>query len=122
MKTINEVLAVLKKADPKAPVYFAPLCVVPTSVDSWRGSYNEPALGWAEPGNGLYAPTVEKLIKELEESISGKLYYGWKGGEYTFTGDDTLHIDNPGRCNNVEIKEVEDRGYQVLIHLELELT
>ncbi len=118
---IKQVIEKLKQAPADHRVYFSPLRCVPTTVDSWRGIYAEPALGW-EPsgysGNVKEYPTVASLIAELERAIDGRIYTGWKGGEYSYTENHTLHIDNPGDCTSTEIKEITVGEYQVVIHLE----
>ena len=117
MKTINEVIEKLKQANPENDVFFSPLRLVPTTVDSWRGIYAEPALGWEAAGysgNGK-APTVATLLAELEKSIDGREYQGWKGGEYTYRGNSPLHIDNPGESTNTEIQDVIVGLYDVTI-------
>lgn len=121
--TTNELLKILRNAPkPEARVVFGFARCVPTSVDSWRGIYAEPALGWAaggHNGNVKEYPTVASLISELEDSI-GEEYSGWKGGEYYYDGNETLHIDNPGDYTNTEITQVEvsEWGGEVIIHTE----
>ena len=121
MMTIKQVIEKLKTAKQDHRVYFSPLWCVPTTVDSWRGIYAEPALGWQPSGysgNVNEYPTAGSLIAELQKATDGKNYIGWKGGEYSYSGGDTLHIDNPGDCTNTEIKSIEVNDYQVIIHIE----
>ena len=117
MKTINQVIEKLKQANPEHNVYFSPLRLVPTTVYSWRGIYAEPALGWEAAGysgNGK-APTVATLLAELEKAIDGRIFQGWKGGDYTYSGRETLHIDNSGESTNTEIQDVIIGSYEVTI-------
>jgi hypothetical protein len=118
MKTID-VLAALRSVKPEARVYFAFGRCVPTTVDSWRGDYAEPALGWRPAGYsgpvGVY-PTVAMLVLELERAISGLPYRGWKGGEYVYHGHEPLHIDNPGDCSATGIVRIEVKDHEVVIH------
>jgi hypothetical protein len=121
MKTINELLAILRDApEPEKRVYFDFGRCVPTTVDSWRGSYDEPSLGWQPAGySGTVReyPTVQSLITELEEAISGRTYCGWKGGEFSYSGTEPLHIDNPGDCTHTEIVRVTIATWgEVVIH------
>jgi len=119
--TINELLAVLRTAtDQNVRAYMYPLGCVPTTIDSWRGNYAEPALGWSPAGytkDVVEYPTVKSLISELEKAIGGRVYEGWKGGEYQYNGDEPLHIDNPGDCTNTAISHVEVRDWKVVIQL-----
>ena len=113
MMTVGEVLDALATADVGAPVYFDFGGCVPTTVHSWRGSYDEPALGW-EPPNGVDMTVIE-LIVELEKCTDGHEYTGYKGGEYAYNRHNTLHIDNYGRYTNTELVTVEVNSWCVYL-------
>ena len=118
MMTIKELLYDLRKLKPETEVYFDFAGTTPTTVASWRGVYAEPALGWVatgHSGNGK-ATTVSDLIIELETAIDGRDYTGWKGGEYSYSENNVLHIDNPGGCTNTELVRVEDNDWCVILH------
>lgn len=110
--TIKKYLAV---ADKSVTVYFDFCGCMPTEIASWRGTYDEPAIGWCATGDGK-APTVKEFIAELEVATSGKVYTGWKGGNFTYTESSTLHVDNRGESTNTEIIAVEVGEYDVIIH------
>lgn len=114
--TVGEVIEALSKANPDVQVRFAFGGVVPTRVDSWRGVYAEPALGFKYEGRNTDGPTAAALLAELRKAISGEVYSGWKGGEYTYRAKDTLHIDNPGAWTQTELTRVEVDEYTVLLH------
>ena len=104
-------------------MYLSPFRCVPTTVDSWRGVYAEPALGWSPAGYTKHVdtyPTVASLIAELEQAISGRIYTGWKGGEFTYDGTETLHVDNPGDYTMMSITGVDVKDYEVVICVEPE--
>lgn len=115
IETIKRYLAI---ADPFLPVYFDFCNCAPTTVASWRGSYSEPAIGWCVTGrNGNeQAPTVKELLDELTLATHGKIYVGWKGGNYTYTDKDTLHVDNQGEYTETEIVSVEVGSSRVTLH------
>jgi hypothetical protein len=121
MMSIAAVMAELKTAKPDANVYFDFGGCVPTRVDSWRGSYAEPAIGW-EPsgytGNGK-PPTVTDLMAELERATDGREYSGWKGGEYSYSDSNTLHVDNCGDSTHTEIVRVEVDDWRVVLHTQM---
>ena len=100
---IKEIMALVKDANPEGDVYFDFCNCRPTTAHSWRGSYDEPAIGWAQAGS---CTSVADFLNELAELISGKTYYGWKGGEYSYNEDQTLHVDNPGCYTDTEIIDV----------------
>lgn len=117
--TIDELISLLKTAKPDVRVYFSFCKCIPDGIGSWRGSYDEPALGWAPSGYSGEVdsyPTVKSLIEDLEDAINGVAFSGWKGGEYCYHGHETLHIDNDGDCTNTEISRVEIKDWEVIIH------
>ena len=126
MMTICEILKELRRCKPTANVYFDFCGCAPTDVDSSRGSYDKPAIGWMATGySGSVSsdsyPTVESLIGQLEAAIQPwREYSGWKGGEYSYTEDDVLYVDNTGDWSGTVIVRVEDRDYEVFLHTQKE--
>ena len=116
--TIGEVIDTLERAKPDAPVWFAFGYCVPTDVDSWRGVYAEPALGHVNAGRGSQKqpPTVADILKKLKEAIDGRTFSGWKGGDYSYSRSDTLHVDNPGEYSNTELIRVQVEDWRVTLH------
>lgn len=110
----------LKAAKPDTRVYFDFCQCVPTRVDSWRGIYAEPALGWSPSGYSksgpVKYPTVGDLLIELDRATSGDIFCGWKGGEYAYSDNDTLHVDNPGDCTYTDITSIKVSKWEVVIH------
>lgn len=91
----------------------------PTTIDSWRGVYALPALGWDDGGwhgerEPNEPPTVSALLEELKSSL-GKTFQGWKGGDYTYNGTEPLYVDNPGRSGATLVDGVSDEGWCVVI-------
>ena len=73
--TIGELLDILAPLNPYKEVIFDFGYLAPTVVNSWRGSYNEPALGYGVYGyssspTGFRPPTVGVLVEELKGAIS----------------------------------------------------
>lgn len=79
---------------------------IPTTIDSHRGDYSIPALGYelsSYDGNGDYSKcTSDKVIEMLKESI-GSIREGWKGGTYRMDGDDQLWVANRGNSGHTGI-------------------
>lgn len=46
-------------------------------------------------------------MTKLNDTISGRTYEGWKGGDYRYTGDEPLHIDNRGDCTLTGIDRID---------------
>jgi hypothetical protein len=118
MKTIGQLIDVLQKQDPEVEVYFDFCNTFPGSVDSWRGIYEEAALSWGDSDSRENPPTVAELLFELERSINGEKFTGWKGGYFFYNEDTPLHIDNPGECTNTEIVDIVCDEYYIIIHTE----
>ena len=86
--TIKEMLDVCRD-NPDAQVGFAP-----TGHGSWRGAYNEPCL-YVEVG---FPASLSEFIPHLEELASGKVFYGYKGGEYTYNEECLLNFEESSRA------------------------
>lgn len=126
--TINALITLLRNVNPNAQIRFDfPPYQFPTEIDSWRGSYDEPALGHAGRDSHNQSsvnmfnrcdtpPTVADLITELQKAINGKSYEGWKGGTYYFNGDQIIHVDNPGEYNHTIIVGISGDGFEIIIH------
>ena len=119
--TLDEVIADLERAAGDVFVYIDFCSVAPTEIDSYRGSYDMPALGWAPTGHSgsHVAPTVDTLIRELKRALK-KPYEGWKGGTYRFRGGETLYIDDPGDYSSTFVSRVRDDGWRVMLEIERE--
>lgn len=134
--TLNELIRSLERVERKTvylegsdaekekPVYYDFCDTHPTTISSWRGAYALPALGWddgdwyreREPNR---PPTVSELIAELRSSL-GKVFEGWKGGEYTYNGSEVLHVANPGKCGATLVDGVSDEGWCIVIRTRYE--
>jgi hypothetical protein len=80
-------------------------------LDSYRGYYDQLALGYA---NELTNITVGDLKKMLEHSI-GKTYTGYKGGEYTMYDSTHVWVANSGEAGGTAIIDIEEIGCYVTI-------
>ena len=109
---IGELLTSLRAANPEHLVFYDFCGLVPTTVNSSRGSYDLPALGWDKPSTN---PTVWNLIGELEKAIDGRTYHGYKGGEYRFNARSEICVDNYGHWTDTWITGVEERSGCVII-------
>jgi hypothetical protein len=108
----------LEQSKSEHPVYFDFCDCIPTKISSWRGVYSDPAIGWFPSGysGDEKAPTVQEFLAELSTATSGKIYTGWKGGEFSYNDGHTLHVDNWGDSTNTEIIAVELGEYYVTLH------
>ncbi|HYD92347.1 MAG TPA: hypothetical protein VEA37_12770 [Flavobacterium sp.] len=89
----------------------------PTTLDSWRGSYSELALGYSLSGYDKHdakKPTAEQILKELESAI-GKTFEGWKGGDFTMSKDTPVWVANPGNSGDTAIIGVLNDGWRLIL-------
>lgn len=85
---------------------------IPCSLASWRGDYSELQLEYVLTGydsikmhhNSAY---VDDLITELKSAI-GKLFTGWKGGDYKMSSDTPLWVSNSGNNSHTAIVGFQD--------------
>lgn len=124
--TIGELKKILNSIEDQGKFVKFDFCnCIPTQIDSWRGVYEEPALGWTPTGYSACGSetkhniAVHELIVELERGTSD-VFGGWKGGEYYYDDDSPLHIDNPGDCTHTVIASVEEKQSSVIIHTKKE--
>lgn len=57
-------------------------------VFSWRGSYAEPCCSLSNK------PTTKEYNLEQLERLTKFSFYGWKGGYFNYTDNDTLHFES----------------------------
>ena len=100
-------------------IYFDFGSAVPTTLDSWRGSYDELALGYRLVGydnntNENETPKAKDILKELKNAID-KQYTGWKGGNYIMSERTPVWVDNDGNANNTAIVDILDEGWRIII-------
>lgn len=92
---------------------------IPTTLNSWRGSYSELALGYKLSGydnkeEHFAQTTAEELLTELKSAI-GKEFTGWKGGEFIMDEDTPVWVANGGDSGNTGIIDVVDDGWRIII-------
>ena len=89
-KTVNDVITILEKQDSNKYVLVELCCGAIFSdfkTDSWRGSYNMPAIFSTEEPF-----TVKQCLENLKLN-EGKEVYGYKGGEYILSNEDDLFVE-----------------------------
>lgn len=71
---------------------------------SWRGIYAEPALFFEDKEE--YIP-ISELMEAFNDLTSGKEFYGYKGGEYSFEYADEIHFEyDYSQCLDLSILEL----------------
>lgn len=82
------------------------------NLDSWRGIYSQLTLDYDMGGKEV---TLGELLKDLETSIKGKVFRGYKGGEFRMNIDTPVWADPSGMYNQRMIIGVEDTEDCILI-------
>lgn len=73
----------------------------PTVISSYRGNYSQPSLGYKDG-----SITVGELLTELDAVLRGRSHMGYKGNEYTYSGNQILHVANWSYCTDTFIADV----------------
>lgn len=90
----------------------------PTKLQSYRGYYEDAALGYDSHEFGHYPyeyPTVKQLLEHFEQTI-GKVFEGWKGGNSRpIRFDTSLWVSNPGEAGDTIIVGVQRFTYVTIL-------
>ena len=114
---LGQLIKQLESIPQDLPVYYDFCDLIPTKLDSWRGSYAELALGFDQPnGNNV---NVEELLKECRSAI-GKTFEGYKGGNYTMNVETRVWISNYGEGSHTGISHITDEDWCAIIHTKLQ--
>lgn len=104
--TLGELIAALKRMPANEVVIFDFGRFVPQDLYSYRGYYEDLAVGYAQV-DWDDQPKVSAFLASLEAAV-GKSFYGWKGGNYTMDTDTPVWVST----------ERGDAGYTVIIGVE----
>lgn len=118
--TLGEFIKALQRQDPEEQVKFDFVHFGPTTLDSYRGYYEQLALGY-ESGDSRYRrveqydyPKVKDLLAHCQQAV-GKVFTGWKGGDYTMSERTPLWVANAGETGSTAIVNVEKRLYVTIL-------
>ena len=112
--TLGEIIATLKRKDQDRSVTFGFDYARPSGVGSYRGYYEDLAIGYKRGAEC----TVATLLLMLQD-IDGKTLTGWKGGDYIMDSDTILWMANPGESCGMAIVDVVETPYQIWLKTEL---
>ena len=114
--TLGAIMDGLKKAEPGLPVYFDWCRLNPGRFCSYRGYYEDLALGFED--SRYKSVTVGELLQACEE-IEGKILEGWKGGDYKMTRETPVWVANSGQSTGWAIVGVDVDEYRVILKTQL---
>ena len=94
-----------------------------TSFDSYRGYYDDLALGYIakdyyEENKDDEIHTVKDFLEEAKRCL-GKTFYGWKGGEFIMDKNTPLWVANSGHTSNFVIDRIEESCGNCFVYLGL---
>jgi hypothetical protein len=117
--TIGETITALKAAEynDDADVRFDFGYFVPCKAQSYRGFYDQLALGFSEDrraDSGWLLRTPNAVIQELEQAI-GQTYEGYKGGDFVMRVDTPLWVANTGESPGTGVIGIRSLNYTVII-------
>lgn len=115
--TLGKFIELLEEAPADNTIMFEMLLdLLPTTLDSDRGSYDEIGLGYELEDHVEYEnrPTVGKLLAHCEECL-GKVFVGWKGGDYPVHTDRLMNMSNSGNTG-LMITGIESYSGMTVIH------
>lgn len=92
-------------------VYFDFCHLTPTSLASWRGSYDELALGFSEDRDLYPLGDFIDMLKRAD----GATFHGWKGGEYVMSQHTPVWVAQQGDSGNTAIINVRDEQWAVIL-------
>lgn len=84
----------------------------PTTLHSYRGSYDELAIGYGEHAE---PPTVSKFLLTLNSAV-GKEFTGYKGGKYVMDMETPIWVADISAATDTGVIGVTDTGYFTIIN------
>lgn len=92
-----------------------------TTFDSYRGYYDDLALGYIakdyyEEKKDDEIHTVKDFLAEAKSCL-GKTFYGWKGGKFIMDKNTPLWVANSGHTSNFVIDRIEESCGSCFVYL-----
>lgn len=112
--TLGELIRKLKQAKPEAEVVYDFCRLQPTELMSYRGFYDQLALGWRADVHDQPDMTAKFLLEHCEAAI-GATYQGYKGGDYEMDANTAVWVDNWGEWTSTGITKVIIDDSQVIL-------
>lgn len=112
--TLGELAVLLKNCQENSHVSFNFPEQYPEHFLSYRGYYDQIALGHG-PFNYPEPVTRDLLIARTLAAI-GMTFSGYKGGEYIMTADTPVWVANASNPSGYALTRVQDTGYDIILH------
>ena len=101
MGELEHSLESLNLTDDDILVSRIPAMTIHPSIHSYRGFYENPAITLytqddvdedARNGYSSDKPSAKKLLLAIKSALAGKMFFGYKGGEFIFENDDVVYV------------------------------
>ncbi|SRR5216684_1747649 len=115
--TLGQLIDGLRRLPSEATVWVGSGRYRPTELGSYRGYYEDLALGFDARRDELC--TVSDLLVKCVGAV-GKDFYGWKGGKYRAALDTAVWAGNQGEANGMAVtglSSIGERGYILNVDL-----
>lgn len=103
---LGEFIDALEKLQPKDWLWLAdvPVTMIPTGFDSYRGYYDQLALGAEASSNPRH---VREILDGARVALE-HTFTGYKGGSYRMTRSTRLWLSNYGECSGARITGIRE--------------
>lgn len=112
--TLGELISILKRKDQDLDITFDFVHFRPCGAHSYRGYYEDLAIGYQSGGE----TKVRDLLKKLEDAC-GAEFNGYKGGEYTMHEGTPVWVANSNESGGTAIVDVVDDEWRVILKTEM---
>ena len=109
--TLGKLIQQLSRCNSDSYIRYDFGAFTPKGIDSYRGYYEQLALGFAEPSETAKVGEILALCK----GAVGKTFWGYKGGTYRMNEGSYVWVANCGHSTDTGIKKVKMMGYQAVI-------
>lgn len=110
--TLGELITKLETCPSEWPLYFDFCAMVPDGLDSFRGYYDQLAVGFRECGGTEL--TVGEFLDEAKRAV-GATFQGYKGGDYRMDKATFIWVSNYGHSSNTVIVDVIQARHIVIL-------
>ena len=114
--TLGQMIKVLETCDPSHRVQYDFCDTYPSGFFSYRGYYEDGCLGWKSIHDEYTPIFVADFLKLLKQAV-GKIFQGYKGGDYRMGNDTVVWVSNYGTCGNTYVKGIHKLTYGGVIIL-----
>ncbi len=111
--TIGQLIDRLESCPEEQPVGFDFGYFHPTTGHSFRGNYEQFAIGYK---SGYPGPTVATVLGMLRAAGAGQDFYGYKGGTFAMNSDTPVWVANENEGCQIAVENVTDEIAMVVIH------